>query len=282
MPPPPISEWPRHSSLPKVLRSRRGFPALSWYSPFQAFRTAPSFLRTSRHLTQEPPLASDATGIVYPITRPVPLPEFMPFRGFSSTGASALSGLVLPCLFSRLRSVTHQMESLAVITCATTADSSPGLSAPCRFPASRISSRFRKVPLLLSLPPSKSSLHQHCLLALAPGSLSTLSLRPKVFSHRCHRYQVALVRSLLGVQSNFRGLLSAPPGISGSRQRRLLRAFCPLQQLLIPSNRFPQPDVTISPSNQPPGQSSWNSIAFLPGLNAEAFWVSSSGSDPVV
>jgi hypothetical protein len=116
MPPPPISEWPQHSSLPKVLRSRRGFPALSWYSPFQAFRTAPSFLRTSRHLTQEPPLASDATGIVYPITRPVPLPEFMPFRGFSSTGASALSGLVLPCLFSRLRSVTHQMESLAVIT----------------------------------------------------------------------------------------------------------------------------------------------------------------------
>lgn len=202
-------------------------------------------------------MASDATGIVYPITRPVPLPEFMPFRGLSFTGASALSGLVLPCLFPRLRSVAHLMKSLAVITVKQQLPgSSPGLSAPCRFPASRISFRFRKVPLLSSLPPAKSSLHQHCLPALASGSLSALPPRPKVFRHRCHRSRVAPDRSLLDVQLNFRGLLSAPPGISGSRRRRLLRAFCPLQQLLSPFNRFPQPDVAISPSNQPPGQSS--------------------------
>lgn len=101
-----ISANPSDSSLPKVLRPFAGFPVRLWYLPFQAFLTAPSFFRTSRFCTYGPPLAANATGNVYPATRPVPTVGFTLCKGFSSGSASALSGLLLPCLFTRLRSVT--------------------------------------------------------------------------------------------------------------------------------------------------------------------------------
>jgi hypothetical protein len=101
-----ISAHLSDSSLPKVHRPLEGFPVRSWYLPSQAFLTAPSFFRTSRLCTCGRPLAANATGNVYPATRPVPPAGFVLSKGFSSGPASALPGLVLPCLFPRLRSFT--------------------------------------------------------------------------------------------------------------------------------------------------------------------------------